>query len=448
MYYNLLKKEVLFNLNTYTEVPLMKKYVILIFMVLLFTAMVFAASSSPKVFDKKIKVNFIISLGCQDSDNDGYGKSGHSFITCRKSAALSDCNDNNIQINPGAKEVCENKVDDNCNRKVDEDKCITIKVPKMVPVPPPISPSPPSLPLPSLNNTNHANNSSNLAVNISQCHPERLSLGSMEWGEGKNNTKMMITAPHGTFDIRTGLLVKKIMNQYSTNYVIANNYQNSTHRVNVNRPTEGFKGKSITTERAIATYTTFKNCVDEYPSQYYIEIHGNSNPKIKQEIQVATIGLGPVPAQKLVDSFNLYKQGKLDNYELKIEPLHKIGYNAGQNKKIGMLSHCDTICLHLELPRSLRTKEMLPVTADVLILWLKDLDHLNLTKATSEICDNLDNDADGQVDEGCESDDSGEAVSEGNPLAAADSVNESGTVEKERCVFEVDGLEEKMGVCS
>ena len=49
-------------------------------------------------------------LTCTDEDKDGYG------MNCAKGL---DCNDNNLNVNPGATELC-NAVDDNCNNQADE----------------------------------------------------------------------------------------------------------------------------------------------------------------------------------------------------------------------------------------------------------------------------------------------------------------------------------------
>jgi hypothetical protein len=64
-----------------------------------------------------------------DADNDGYGNAQISISTCNVTAGYvtsnSDCNDNSLQVNPGAVEVCNNNIDDNCNAQIDEN-CIVL----------------------------------------------------------------------------------------------------------------------------------------------------------------------------------------------------------------------------------------------------------------------------------------------------------------------------------
>jgi hypothetical protein len=67
-----------------------------------------------------------IDEGCptlyRDADGDGYGNPAGPTTTVPQAgyvADLSDCNDSNANINPGATEIC-NGVDDNCDGTVDE----------------------------------------------------------------------------------------------------------------------------------------------------------------------------------------------------------------------------------------------------------------------------------------------------------------------------------------
>ena len=65
----------------------------------------------------------------RDEDGDGYGVQDDKKCLCAPSGVYSatqgnDCDDTQFTANPAAKEICANKVDDNCNGQTDEPDCV------------------------------------------------------------------------------------------------------------------------------------------------------------------------------------------------------------------------------------------------------------------------------------------------------------------------------------
>ncbi len=63
----------------------------------------------------------------RDLDADGFGDNSNTLIACQQPlgyvASGGDCNDANLNIRPGANEICNNTIDDDCDGQVDEGCC-------------------------------------------------------------------------------------------------------------------------------------------------------------------------------------------------------------------------------------------------------------------------------------------------------------------------------------
>lgn len=203
-------------------------------------------------------------------------------------------------------------------------------------------------------------------------------LGHFETQSAKQ--EIIITAPHGTYDIRTDVLAKDVARTLGAGYVVARGFSSGASRINVNRPTEGAGSvceRERRTERARDVYDHYtrligKTC-DGKALRLYVEIHGHTSLPFLNRLEIATTGITKEEARQLKEHFSTFlAQAKAvypayPDLELRIEPLEKVFFGAGCNKKIGYLAtrHMDR-SLHMEIPRSARTSETLGATTALL----------------------------------------------------------------------------------
>lgn len=209
--------------------------------------------------------------------------------------------------------------------------------------------------------------------NLQQQNEDNVSWSN--WGEmitlnPKIQNCITITAPHGTNDVRTDLMVERISKKGGFPAVIATGFVEKDglirNRINVNRPSEKYNSGSTKmhffSKRSELVYKEFLKRVLEIhrnrDKNLYVEIHGQS--KFPQEIEIATKGITLDDARYF---FRLWEKNKnitkktkriFNNFEVRIEPLHSIYYRATDNKDFGVISKMKK-ALHIELPYVLRT---------------------------------------------------------------------------------------------
>jgi len=201
----------------------------------------------------------------------------------------------------------------------------------------------------------------------------RHALGEFEYAVASNG--VLIAAPHGTSDANTPPIALEAAKRAGAGYIVAWRFFADKVRINVNRPTEGAFlpcAQESPSERAQSVYGTYSSIVDRAaggtPLRLYVEIHGNSNPKTAQNIEVATVGFSAAEAQALKDAFPAMlaavRQSAPDFPELAllIEPADQITYTAACAKKLGVFSRVPR-GVHFEFPRSARDRNTIPGAA-------------------------------------------------------------------------------------
>ena len=86
--------------------------------------------------DGEVDDDCALSVWYKDSDGDGYsdGESQRAYtrpddeyyLSTELTATDGDCNDNNNKVHPGAEEICDNFIDDDCDGEVDENCTLSV----------------------------------------------------------------------------------------------------------------------------------------------------------------------------------------------------------------------------------------------------------------------------------------------------------------------------------
>lgn len=186
---------------------------------------------------------------------------------------------------------------------------------------------------------------------------------------------VVVAAPHGTSDIRTGEIAAEIARRTGFGLVVATGFQvepdtpaHPGRRFQVNRPTEGVPARppaeETATEAARQVYETYRRRVEETaggPLALYVEIHGNNRRESAGNIEIATVGIDAEYAARLRTLLELIRdaylrgQPKAPRLAVLIEPADRVFYAASATKRLGAMRLAPR-ALHIELPKAARTE--------------------------------------------------------------------------------------------
>jgi len=184
---------------------------------------------------------------------------------------------------------------------------------------------------------------------------------------------VVVAAPHGTSDARTGEMALEIGRRTGFGVVVATGFSlepgtrdGSGRRYQVNRPLEGTPGRppsaEVATERARAVYQAYEQRVRDVaqgPLTFYAEIHGNNHRDVANQIEIATVGVDRDAALRLRTLLELIRDAYLranreaPRLQILVEPADSLRYAASGAKRDGIL-RLPRRALHIELPRAAR----------------------------------------------------------------------------------------------
>ena len=186
---------------------------------------------------------------------------------------------------------------------------------------------------------------------------------------------LVVAAPHGTSDVRTGDIAAEVARRTGFGLVVATGLTlepdpraRAGRRYEVNRPFEGVPGRppaeEAETPGARRVYEAWERRVREVaqgPLLLYAEIHGNIHADAAGRIEIATVGvdredaLGLRAPRELIRDAHLRGEGEARRLEVLVEPADTLRYAATGAKRDGIL-RLPRRGLHVELPRAARAE--------------------------------------------------------------------------------------------
>jgi hypothetical protein len=185
---------------------------------------------------------------------------------------------------------------------------------------------------------------------------------------------VVIAAPHGSSDARTGEIAAELGRRTGFGVVVATGFnleadtrERPGRRYQVNRPFEGTPGgppsEDVASPGAREVYRAYEQRVRDVaqgPLVFYAEIHGNNHRETAGQIEIATVGVDRDEALRLRTLLELIRDAHLradraaPRLEILVEPANPVRYGATGAKRDGIL-RLPRRALHIELPKAART---------------------------------------------------------------------------------------------
>jgi len=186
---------------------------------------------------------------------------------------------------------------------------------------------------------------------------------------------VVVAAPHGTSDVRTGEIAAEVARRTGFGLVVATGFavepdtrERPGRRYQVNRPFEGVPGRPPSEEReseaARRVYAAYERSVRDTaqgPLRFYAEIHGNTHADAAGRIEIATVGVDRELALRLralvelIRDAHLRGNGEAPRLQVLVEPADTLRYAASGAKRDGIL-RVPARALHIELPKTARAE--------------------------------------------------------------------------------------------
>src|SRR5882724_2777034 len=159
---------------------------------------------------------------------------------------------------------------------------------------------------------------------------------------------VVIAAPHGSSDARTGEIAAELGRRTGFGVVVATGFslepdtrERPGRRYQVNRPLEGTPGhppsEEVASEGAREVYRAYEQRVRDVaqgPLVFYAEIHGNNHRDVANQIEIATVGIDRDEALRLRTLLELIRDAHLranreaPRLEILVEPANPVRYAA------------------------------------------------------------------------------------------------------------------------